>query len=522
KNVGTKTVNGLSLSGTDAGNYTLGSAAYTVTAKTLTASGNRAYDGTPAASGMTLSGLVGSDSVTGGGTLNDKNVGTKTVSGLSLSGTDAGNYTLGSAAYTVTAKTLTASGSKVYDGTTTASGMTLSGLVGSDSVTGGGTLNDKRVGTKTVSGLSLSGADAGNYILGSAAYTVTAKSLTWSVAGASATYGDSPTLGTAALNGLIGGDAVTATIAAFANGASFIPTVGTGAGSYSQQVVGLSGTDAGNYTIADSGNTAGRLVISPASLVVAADSANKTVGTVDPALSYRVSGLKGSDTSGVLSGNLSRAFGDTVGTYLIGQGTLSANSNYVIAFNGATFTVLPAAPAAGTTTATGTATTSPTVIAAVNALPVVVTPLSSNTGNVLGAGSATSSTNTSSVVNTTTSATVVNTATSTVGGRTSSDAPVVVDASFSAGAIGGASTGATVGRTVENSLSIGGVTVAFRQPSGFTGAGAGNAGGNATAEGGNNGGTLAFASSFTTFRADDSVQSAVDGGTAADGRRVGQ
>ncbi len=536
KTVGTKTVGSLSLSGTDAGNYTLGSAAYTVTAKTLTASGSKVYDGTTTASGMTLSGLVGSDSVTGDGTLNDKTVGSKTVSGLSLSGTDAGNYTLGSAAYTVTAKTLTASGSKVYDGTTTASGMALSGLVGSDSVTGGGTLNDKNVGSKTVSGLSLSGTDAGNYILGSAAYSVTAKSLTWSVAGASATYGDLPTLGTATLNGLIGGDSVTATIAAFADGVSFIPTVGTGAGSYSQQVVGLSGTDAGNYTMTGSGNTAGRLVISPTSLVVAADSASKTVGAVDPALSYRVSGLKGSDTSDVLSGSLSRAFGDTVGTYLIGQGTLAANSNYVITFNGATFTVLSAA-GTGTTTVTGTGTgtgtgtvtgtTSPTVIAAVNSLPVVVTPLSSNTGNVL----APAARRVPRALRT--SPTRRRARRRRSARRRSTPRPPPSAAAraairrwwwmpVSVPETSGGQTRGAAGRTVENSLSIGGVTVAFRQPSGFTGAGVGNTGGSATAEGGNNGGTLAFASSFTTFRADDSVNSAVDGGTAADRRRVGQ
>src|SRR5205823_2598037 len=85
------------------------------------------------------------------GSYDAKNVGTGktvTVSGLAISGTDAGNYQLGAATIsgavgTITAAPLTASltgtVSKVYTGTTgaalAAGNYSLSGVVGSDVVT---------------------------------------------------------------------------------------------------------------------------------------------------------------------------------------------------------------------------------------------------------------------------------------------------------------------------------------------------------------------------------------------------
>src|SRR5262249_26265551 len=121
-----------------------GSRTVTVTIlKALTVTGitanNRAYDGTTTATLNTGSApLVGVNVVesvslvTGGttGTFSDRNVGnskTVTISGLSLSGTDAGKYALTqpTATANIAAKALTYSGlsvtsSKVYDGTTAA------------------------------------------------------------------------------------------------------------------------------------------------------------------------------------------------------------------------------------------------------------------------------------------------------------------------------------------------------------------------------------------------------------------
>ncbi|MBO5695296.1 MAG: DUF4347 domain-containing protein, partial [Lentisphaeria bacterium] len=75
-------------------------------------------------------------------------------------------------------------------------------------------------------------------------------------------------------------------------------------------------------------------------ITVNANRAAKNYGVAeDPALSYRVYGLVGSDT---LSGELARVAGEEVGTYEIQIGTLGAdNTNYEITFNSANFTIRP-------------------------------------------------------------------------------------------------------------------------------------------------------------------------------------
>src|SRR4029077_8124250 len=114
KNAGTGkavSVSGVSISGTDAGNYSLSgttaSTAANITARTLivTATGlNRVYDGNTTATvtlaDNRLAGDVFTDSYTSA-TFANKNVGTLktvTVSGISISGADAGNYTFNTTA----------------------------------------------------------------------------------------------------------------------------------------------------------------------------------------------------------------------------------------------------------------------------------------------------------------------------------------------------------------------------------------------------------------------------------------
>ena len=181
---------------------------YSITAKPITASytgSNKVYDGTTTASvSGTSSGVIAADSAlvtfgTTAATFADGNVSSsKTISitGASLGGTQAGNYSLasttGSTTANITAKALTASGlssaDKVYDGTTTAvvsdaaalqaaitagSGTSADGKpynVDSVSLTGTatGTFSSKEVGsnrTVSFSGKSLTGTGSGNYTL---------------------------------------------------------------------------------------------------------------------------------------------------------------------------------------------------------------------------------------------------------------------------------------------------------------------------------------------------------------------
>ncbi len=192
KNVGTGkpvSATGLSLSGADAGNYTVNTSAATtanITQLGITGSftaSNKVYDGNTSATitGRSLTGVLGADDVsyTGGtATFNNKNVGTgKTVSGsgFSLSGGDAGNYSVNTTATTtadITSRTLTISATgvnKVYDSTTDAVVTLSDNRVLGDVFTTAYTdaeFDDRHVGTgKTVSvsGISKIGTDADNY-----------------------------------------------------------------------------------------------------------------------------------------------------------------------------------------------------------------------------------------------------------------------------------------------------------------------------------------------------------------------
>src|SRR5206468_1395716 len=182
KNVGPGkniSVSGISISGTDAGNYaanTTATASADITARALTVSAsglNKVYDGNSTAtvtlSDNRLSDDVFTDSYTTA-TFGDKNVGagkTVSVSGISISGTDAGNYTANSTA-TASADiskrdlTVTATGiNKVYDGTTGATVALSDNSVSGDGVADAytsATFADKAVGMAkavSVSGISI-------------------------------------------------------------------------------------------------------------------------------------------------------------------------------------------------------------------------------------------------------------------------------------------------------------------------------------------------------------------------------
>src|SRR5207247_2562444 len=128
---------------------------------------------------------------------------TVSVSGISISGTDAANYTANTTASTtadITARSLTVSATgvnKVYDGTTNAT-VTLTdnrvaGDVLSTSYTSASFAN-KNVGTAktvSVSGIALGGADAANYTANTTATTtanITARALSVSASGANKVY----------------------------------------------------------------------------------------------------------------------------------------------------------------------------------------------------------------------------------------------------------------------------------------------------------------------------------------------
>ncbi|MBL8646305.1 MAG: hypothetical protein JNL46_03555, partial [Sphingosinicella sp.] len=280
KNVGTWTITttGYMLSGGDAGNYTLTQPAVanaTISAKALTLTGVTAagtdYDGDADAdlSGGSLVGIVGSEDVEfaeGSGLFSSRNVGTwsVTASGYTLTGDDAGNYTLTQptvATATISAKALTLSSvtaaGKDYDGDNTAdlSGGALVGIVGSEDVSfsaGSGTFASKNVGTWTITttGYTLTGDDAGNYTLTQPAVanaTISAKVLTLTGVGAAGKDydgNDAAALSGGTLIGIVGGEDVT-----FAAGSGNFSSKNVGTWSITTSGYTLSGDDAGNYTL---------------------------------------------------------------------------------------------------------------------------------------------------------------------------------------------------------------------------------------------------------------------------------
>jgi len=353
KTVGTGkavTVTGNTLSGTDAGNYNLmqqtdlqadiNKADLAVTG--LSAS-SKTYDTTAIATltGTAAVAALGSDSITLGGTASgsfaNKAVGTGkavTISGNTLSGTDAGNYNLvqqtgitADISKADLAVTGLSASSKTYDAGTVAAltGTAAVAALGSDSITLGGTASgsfaNKTVGTGkavTVTGNTLSGTDAGNYNLvqqtGLQADISKADLAVTGLAASSKTY-DTTAIAT-----------LTGTAAVIALGSDSITLGGTASGSFANKTVGtgkavtvtgntLSGTDAGNYNLVQ--QTGLSATISKADLAVtglAASGKSYDAGTVATLTgSASVTALTGDSIT--LGGTASGSFANkTVGT----------------------------------------------------------------------------------------------------------------------------------------------------------------------------------------------------------------
>ncbi len=370
KNVGTGktiTMSGASLSGVDAGNYALASTGGTTTADitpaTLSIAGlvgaNRVYDGGTAASvSGGVSGLFGSDDValvSGTSTFGDKNVGTGktvTMSGATLSGTDAGNYVLASTGGTATADITQATlsiasltgESRVYDGTTAANvSGTVSGVFGSDDVAlvvGSSSFGDKNAGTGkvvTMSGAGLTGADAGNYALastgGSTTADITQRTLNVTYSGVNKVYDGSTVAALTFSDDRVAGD-----VLGVGASASFDDkNVGTGK-TVNFGGASLTGADAGNYLLA--ANSGGITAdITPRALTVTYNGIDKVYdGTLGASLGSTDDRVAGDLFSVSASGNfLDRNVGSGKAVGVSGASLFGADAgNYTVADGGAT------------------------------------------------------------------------------------------------------------------------------------------------------------------------------------------
>ena len=136
---------------------------FAITAKPLTVTATKEYDGN-AVMPATLTGVVSGDDVTVAVTMESKNVGAA-VKEVMLLGAAKDNYTLSPSDVdaSITAKSLTANGTKVYDGNAVMP-VTLTGVVSGETVTVAVTMESKNVGA-TVKEVTLAGADKDNYTI---------------------------------------------------------------------------------------------------------------------------------------------------------------------------------------------------------------------------------------------------------------------------------------------------------------------------------------------------------------------
>lgn len=342
--------------------------AYTGTAN------DKTYDGTNVATmNHSATGIVSGDVIgfSANAVFSDKNVGTDkavSITGLGLSGADAGNYTIdatSSDTANITPRTLTVSGisanDKVYDSTTAASldfsGLNLGGLVSGDDITVNntqGAFDTKQVGTGktvTLSGSTYGGADLNNYLFvdqTSASADITPLQLFVDGLSANDKVYDSTLVanlsGNASINAIVG-DEVNLLGAA---SALFADANAGNAKAVSVNGFTLSGADASNYQIQQpTGLTAD---IQKATLSVVANDDGKIVTQSDVSgyLGAQFDGFVGGEGIGDLTGSLTitrpgMGIDEAAGTYAdaLVAGGLTSN-NYDIQFTSGDYTILPA------------------------------------------------------------------------------------------------------------------------------------------------------------------------------------
>ena len=214
---------------------------FAIAKKELTGTATKEYDGN-ATMPATLTGVVAGETVTATITMTSENVGA-TVKEVMLDGADKDNYTIKADSVTasITAKPLTGTATKEYDGNATMP-ATLTGVLDGETVTATITMTSKNVGA-TVKEVTLAGADKDNYTIKADSVTasITAKPLT----GAATKEYDGNATMPATLTGVLDGETVTATITMTSK------NVGAAVQSFE-----LTGKDAGNYSLARADITA--------------------------------------------------------------------------------------------------------------------------------------------------------------------------------------------------------------------------------------------------------------------------
>jgi gliding motility-associated-like protein len=163
-------------------------------------------------------------------------------------------------------------------------------------------------------------------------FTIVPKALILRANNTSKIYGDANPSFSFSYSGLVAGDVEIDQVPRISTTASNT----SGVGNYP---ITLTGGSDPNYTLT---RVEGVLEVSPAPLSLAVNNASKIYGQADPAYTYSLQGLKGSDTEAVLVGAFSREGGEDPGSYRISQGSISAGANYNLTVTEASLQVLKA------------------------------------------------------------------------------------------------------------------------------------------------------------------------------------
>jgi autotransporter-associated beta strand protein len=325
---------------------------------------NKSYDGTTAASVTLSDNRVSGDALTDSYTsasFDDKNAGTGknvSVSGISISGADAGNYVLANTVASASADispvglTITAQdASTTYGQAVTFSGseFTASGLLSGDTVssvnlssTGAGA--GAGAGTYDIIASSAAGIGLGNYSIAyhNGTLTVGPAGLTVTANDQSRGYGATNEVFTAGYNGLVNGDGsgvLNGTLSFSCQDTNGVNVdTNTPVGTYP---IVASGQSAANYTLT---YVSGTLTVTQAVLTVSADSLSKLYGMTNPVLTASYSGFVNGEDTNVLSGapdlSTTAVDGSAVASYpiTVSLGSLTA-TNYSFEFTNGTLTV---------------------------------------------------------------------------------------------------------------------------------------------------------------------------------------
>jgi len=379
KNVGTGkavTVNGLTLTGTTAGNYTLASSTVTgnvgnITKRDITVGGigiaGKTYDGNDVAAitgTAALSNTILNDDILLGGTASahfiNANAGISksvTVGGYTVSGNDAGNYnfaqptglvaTIAKKDVTITA----ANQSIVYGDTLPGTTLSYNGFISGEDHN---VLDASPSIASAQSGLVNAGLYIGNYTVNGGTdnnynllyvagdLNVAQKNLIVTAANETVVYGTAVPTTSFAYNGFISGQnsGVLDTAPTLASAQSGIVNAGTYAGNYT-----VGGGSDNNYSFT---YVAGNLTVTKKTLNVTADNKTVTYGVTVPAGTYTYNGFIDGEDAGVLDtapliSSAQSGIVDTgsyAGNFTVGSGV---DNNYAFNYVAGNLNVSPAA-----------------------------------------------------------------------------------------------------------------------------------------------------------------------------------